>query len=274
MLPEVYHWRKIKLKNIFLRLLKLSNAKRVGNVGLRNKINIAMKCVADVCEYLNINPSEFAERQNQWPNMEEALWNDSKGDLEVFYKSWNGEYAGYNICCNAYNQLLYNENFDVLAHVCESEGTYLDYGCGTAALAFRLFLEGLIKGKLVLLDVKNDTNKFIEWRIKKYGLEGEISFYNIEDADLRERATALFCIDVLEHLPNSTEVFIEKIHPLIEKNGLLVLRAPWRGQLTHLDAAADDFYCNGGRKFLAKRYAEYYRFANHDIGAVYRKIKD
>ncbi|MDR2001930.1 MAG: hypothetical protein LBQ74_02770 [Prevotella sp.] len=102
-----------------MRLLKYCGIYRpdIKNISLPEIVTIIIQCIADVCEYLNITPDEFLRRNQQWPSLEEFLWNESDGDLSLFYRSWNGKYAEYNICCNSYNQLLYPENFGVLAHI-------------------------------------------------------------------------------------------------------------------------------------------------------------
>ncbi|MDR2001929.1 MAG: hypothetical protein LBQ74_02765 [Prevotella sp.] len=132
-------------------------------------------------------------------------------------------------------------------------------------------MSGYIKGRLILLDVRNDTNDFIHWRIKKYGLEDAVEFHDADAFNAMGICDGLFCIDVLEHLSNSSEIFIKRIDPLIKCGGFAILRAPWGGQLTHIDAARDNFYTAGGKEFLMRNYKEYYRFDANDIGAVYRK---
>ena len=69
------------------------------------------------------------------------------------------------------------------------------------------------------------------------------------------------------------EIFINKIHPLLKIGGLIYLRAPWRGQLTHIDEAADNFYLSGGRRFLYEKYREVYRTSSIDISCVYKKVR-
>ena len=83
----------------------------------------------------------------------------------------------------------------------------------------------------------------------------------------------VIALDVLEHLENSSEIFCSGIYPMLKKGGLIILNAPWRGQLTHIDKAADDFYHNGGRKFLSKHFHEIYRLGSNDVSCVYEKIK-
>jgi len=99
-----------------------------------------------------------------------------------------------------------------------------------------------------------------------------VQFQNLLDFFKPDSADGIICIDVLEHLENSSEVFINKIHPLLKVDGLIYLRAPWRGQLTHIDQAADNFYLKGGRSLLSEKYVEVYRTSSIDISCVYRKI--
>jgi hypothetical protein len=65
---------------------------------------------------------------------------------------------------------------------------------------------------------------------------------------------------------------MNKIHPLIKQGGMLYLKAPWRGQLTHIESAAIDFYRNGGRNFLREKYIIISRFQPIDIACLYKKI--
>jgi len=224
----------------------------------------------DVKEYMNINIEQFYEYSNQWPKFEEKLF--FKNDLSSFYKSWNNKASYYNICCNVINQHIEIMNFQVIASYFKKDGLYIDYGCGTASLSIGLFLENKLRGKLILLDVPNDVNKFVKYRIKKNHLEKWVNFLNVLDYFEPNNANGIICIDVLEHLENSSEIFINKIHPLLKVGSFIYLRAPWRGQLTHIDKAADNFYLKGGRSFLAEKYVEVYRSSSMDISCVYRKI--
>jgi len=225
----------------------------------------------DAKEYINITIDQFYEHSNKWPTYEEELF--LKNDLSNFYQSWNSEAAYCNICCNIINQHREISNFEAIASYFTKEGKYIDYGCGTGALSLGLFLESKLKGTLLLLDVSNDINKFVEYRIKKNNLQEFVQFLNVLNYFEPDNADGIICIDVLEHLENPSEIFINKIYPLLKIGGLIYLRAPWRGQLTHIDQAADDFYLNGGRKFLSEKYVEIYRISSIDISCVYKKVR-
>ena len=225
----------------------------------------------DAIEYMNININQFYEYINQWKIYEEKLF--LQNDLSGFYQSWNDEAAYYNICCNIINQHIEISSFEVIASYFTKEGKYIDYGCGTGSLSLGLLLQNKLKGTLLLLDMPNDINKFIEYRIKKNNLRKFARFSNVLNYFEPDSADGIICVDVLEHLENSSEIFINKIHPLLKIGGLIYLRAPWRGQLTHIDQAADDFYFNGGRKFLYRKYREIYRTSSMDISCVYKKVR-
>jgi len=229
--------------------------------------------IFDALEFYNINLEEFWINVNKWQNEEKKLWNISKSPIH-FYQKWNNNYAIMNSCANIANQLLYIDLYRIVNYYFSKKGIYVDYGCGTATLSLGLTINQKINGNLKLLDVPNDIKKFIEYRINKYYLNTKVDFEDVFSFNEKHFCDGLLCIDVLEHIENSSEVFIEKISPIIKIGGLLIFRAPWRGQLTHLDNAADDFYINGGRKYLSKKYKEIMRFGNIDIACVYKKIKD
>lgn len=225
----------------------------------------------DAKEYMDINIKQFYEYAAEWPTIEKKLF--QKNNLSNFYQSWNNKASYCNICCNIINQHIEIMNFQIIASYFTKEGKYVDYGCGTGSLSIGIFLENRLRGKLILLDVPNGVNKFVKYRIKKNQLQKYVQFQNVLNFFKPDSADGIICIDVLEHLENSSEIFINKIHPLLKVGGLIYLRAPWRGQLTHIDKAADNFYLKGGRSLLSKKYVEVYRTSSMDLSCVYRKIK-
>lgn len=227
--------------------------------------------IQDAMKYMNIGLDDFYCYADKWNKHEMMLFEEN--DLAAFYQSWNQEFAHYNICANIINQHREIVNFDTILKTFPKQGTYVDYGCGTAALSLGLFLGKTLSGNLLLLDVNNDVRRFVDYRIKKHELADSVKFHDVFAFQDHEICDGLICIDVLEHLENATEIFVKKIHPLVKMGGVIYLRAPWRGQLTHIDEAADDFYLNGGRKFLAEKYIEVYRNSTIDISCVYKKIK-
>jgi len=177
-----------------------------------------------------------------------------------------------NVCANTINQLAWTKYQTIVPYYFSNNGIYADFGCGTATLSLGLKINDRIKGDLILLDIPNDVQDYVKYRINKYNLNGHVKYQDAINFKENFSFDGILCIDVLEHIENSSEVFIEKIVPMIKKGGFLILRAPWRGQLTHPDSAADNFYGCGGRQFLSKHFKEVFRFGTTDIDCVYKKV--
>lgn len=232
--------------------------------------------IEDAKEYLGISTDDFFECANLWPKKEETLFLSRKGN-DTFYKEWKGEYAKYNICANILNQFNDTINFktiyNYLPGILNNNSVVIDYGCGTATLSIALAIENIIKSKIILLDIDNDIKKFVLFRIDKHNLNRDISVHDVITFSENNICNALYCIDVLEHIEKSSDTLINKIHPMIKQNGILYLKAPWRGQLTHIDSAAIDFYFNGGRHFLREKYTLLSRVQPIDIACLYKKTR-
>jgi len=270
-LPENRYYRLGKLR-FLLQKIK-------ANFGLKESLEdtrtLVLKsysyALRDAKEFMKITTGEFYDYSEKWQNMENELFSKNRG--EEFYRSWSGIQAHCNICANIINQHLQPSEFQVIASFFKKRGHYIDFGCGTASLSLGLLLEDKLRGSLSLLDVPNDIDKYIRYRIEKYNLQNFVSTSNVLNYSNPEAADGILCIDVLEHLENASSVFIDKVHPLLKVGGLMYLRSPWRGQLTHIDEAADDFYLKGGRKFLSSRYEEIYRTSSIDISCLYKKLR-
>lgn len=228
--------------------------------------------IMDAIEYYGINLAVFWKNVEKWPDEEAELWNNSKNVFD-FYSNWNGPISEMNACANIVNQMRPIELQKIVSHFFSKKGEYVDYGSGTATLSLGLKMNGLIEGNLTLIEVPNDIQDFVRYRTNKHKLQDSIYIKDITTFEKVDFADGLMCIDVLEHIENSSEVFITKISPIIKKGGILILRAPWRGHLTHLDCAADNFYYNGGKKHLTEYYTKIFRFGREDISCVYRKKK-
>lgn len=221
-------------------------------------------------EFYDLTRQEFFENIEKWQFTEKKLF-DEADNLKEFYESWNDKASIENSCANIINQMVWIENYNVCAKYSVKSDVVIDYGCGTGSLAFGLALNHKVKNKMILLDVPNDVSKFREYRVSKNNLLS-VKTENIFTFDEKHVADLIICLDVLEHLENSSDILMNKIYPLLKVGGNLILRAPWRGQMTHIDEAADNFYFDGGREFLSKHFSEVYRFGSSDISAVYKKI--
>lgn len=227
--------------------------------------------VNDCSSFFNMSHDEFWDSVDTWEKMERGLFENAPTVLD-FYQQWRGVAARKNVCANIVNQMLDPRLYSICAYYAERADSAADFGCGTGTLSLSLLLNGHVGGDLLLLDVPNDVRRFIDFRCDRHNLN-RVSFENVLDFTPRDKQVDLvICIDVLEHLENSSEVFCENIFPLLRTGGFLILRAPWRGQLTHIDGAADNFYAEGGRRFLARNFQEVFRFGSKDISCVYRKV--
>ena len=236
-----------------------------------------VKAVEDAKEYLCITTDEFMDFAMAWTEKEKILFMN-RNSLNTFYENWKDDFARYNICANILNQHMDSVSFQLFYNYFSkyhfAKNTLIDYGCGTASLSLAFAIEKLVSTNIILLDVKNDINDFIKFRVAKHKLSDTVSLHDVLLFDEKGCCDGLYCIDVLEHLENSSEVFINRVHPMLRVGGIMYLKAPWRGQLTHIDEAADNFYLKGGRKLLGKKYDLVYRAGAMDIMGIYRKIAE
>lgn len=231
----------------------------------------------DAKEYLGITTDDFYLYANEWYKKEEYLF-VNKNSVQDFYISWENDYAKYNICANVLNAFQDEVNFSTLYKYFYNNNeikVITDYGCGTGSLSIAFCMSPSVqeKERIILLDVQNDVSNFVKYRIAKHNLSNKVVYKDVLTYVPEGKVDGLYCIDVLEHLENASEIFIDKISPMIKYNGLLYLKAPWRGQLTHIDEAPDNFYSQGGRDYLESNYQLIYRCLPIDIASVYKKIK-
>ena len=252
---------KLKIKK---RMFDLVSSRKSSFIQLSLAIDDAMK-------FYGLTKKEYFQKAKNWKLTEKKLF-DNASSLKEFYASWNDEASIENTCANIMNQMILFENYSVCAEYALKSDVVIDYGCGTGSLSLGLALDGKIKGKLVLLDVQNDIDDFRKFRVDENNLSN-VSTADIFNFNKRNIADLVICLDVLEHIEESSDVFINSLSPLLKAGGYLILKAPWRGQMTHIDKAADDFYLNGARRFLLENYKLIYRFGAIDVCAVYQKIK-
>ena len=274
MLPEYKYNKLARLKFILGKILRKLGIEKPGIDLLENRTNILIQLVIaieDAKKFYKISNSNFFDNLNSWGDLEKDLFQKANS-LKEFYESWNSDAAIKNVCVNILNQLIWFENYNVCAEYTTKADYIIDYGCGTGALSIGLALDKKIKNQLVLLDVPNDVSGFREFRIKEHSLKN-VKQENVYTFKSESKADLIICLDVLEHLENSSSIFMNQMCPLLKVGGYMILRAPWRGQMTHIDAAADDFYLNGGRKYLSQHFEEVNRFGTLDICCVYKKTK-
>jgi len=115
---------------------------------------------------------------------------------------------------------------------------------------------------------------FVRFRLEKRFLKSQLEIHAAHRFQGPRQYAMIYCVDVLEHLLNPSDIFLNKIDPLLIRGGLLYIKAPWRGQLTHLDEAPENFYRWGGRKQLSRKYTTIMRAHPMDMATVFRKVSD
>jgi 2-polyprenyl-3-methyl-5-hydroxy-6-metoxy-1,4-benzoquinol methylase len=225
----------------------------------------------DAQEFLGIDEKEFWRLVEIWPVLEEKLFHNRQ-DLEEFYRSWSGDFARANICANLFNQFLSADVYHAVGpHIARAQRV-LDYGCGTASVTLAHALRSPTSTEFMLIELQEEIREFIGHRVAKHS-PLQVQARDIHQIKDEQPFDLVMCIDVLEHLEKPSEVFINSLLPKVMVGGHLILRAPWRGQLTHIDAAPEDFYSHGGRKALSKYFIEIQRIGVNDVDAVYKRIR-
>jgi ubiquinone/menaquinone biosynthesis C-methylase UbiE len=187
-----------------------------------------------------------------WPELSKTLWNHVSP--EEFYLSWHGKIGAANIIANILDQLSRSYLASALMkHLNGFKGKALDFGCGTATISLAWQKDFAPDSNLILSDIENLSRRYVEWRIAKTPL-CSVEFADIHLKSVQDNSLdALLCIDVLEHLPNPSEIFC-LIDRKLKIGGVFFLQAPWGGFHEHLDEAITDWYDNGGHKRLTTCY--------------------
>lgn len=174
--------------------------------------------VKDVSEYLNI-PVSVGLRQAKIKDSdsEDILWRQQERHDKADYRDYYSKNSHY-----LERQDWYNRSCDLrFLRFIPFQGNMLDYGCGTAYVAFK----AKRKRKDISLHIADIpealTKDFTIWRLKKHGFE--FSWYDI-DKEENDKFPVKFdfirCHDVLEHTfhPDRT---IKNLFESLESGGVL-----------------------------------------------------
>lgn len=270
----VLYLRLLSLKAYYRACLALRKCicrkERAGLINAQTAANLIVQS-AKLMKYLNITAAEFVALLKKWRDYSRLIGEFS--DSQEFYLSWTGEMGKSNLCANIVNQVVvYEEIFDYLTEYLRGRNLVCcDYGCGAATFSFLLH-EELQFVSLHLYDVENAAAEFVRWTINVDGIP-EALWFNVMKTEVQyETYDLLVCLDVLEHLKNSSEVF-SRIGKMLKLNGFLVLRAPWGNHVEHIPEAAIDFYEGGGYKSLKRCFKRVHHFGGEHINGVYRKVR-
>jgi hypothetical protein len=233
--------------------------------------------VYDVCEYLGTDLSGFIEMTDDHSRWALELWDRVGGNADEFNRSIIGLVGRKNVCANTMCSFdlkyTYDTLYSILRMLSKRNGALrlCDYGCCNANISFSMLLGGYVS-KLRMCDLYSESTEFIKRRIQKYGLEDRAEWIEVGTPATGELFDVVYCIDVLEHTLNPSQILEMEIAPLLEKQGYLIIQAPWGGGVvSHLDEAIVDFYTQGGRQYLSKNFKKIYSMTAMDISGVWKK---
>lgn len=236
-----------------------------------------LQAINDCCEFLKIDLNKFSLYYSEHTNWPRILWEKCNGDPDKFNEQITGECGRANICANCICSFALKYSYDAiygfLENLAKSKETIrvCDYGCANANISFAMLLRNKISF-LTMCDIYNESTGYINYRIKKYGVEKRAVWKDVRLITDHNEYDAIICFDVLEHTKNPSEILEKKIYPMLKKGGLLIIQAPWGGNVvSHLDEAIFDFYKNSGRRFLKRHFKEIYHMATIDISGVWVK---
>jgi 2-polyprenyl-3-methyl-5-hydroxy-6-metoxy-1,4-benzoquinol methylase len=191
----------------------------------------------------------------RWPQFVREDYNPERPD--DFYSSWTGKRGASNIIANIVDQ--FGREYFVAAMAAffappySYSGTILDFGSGTAAVSLPWHWSFAPHARLLLADVENLPREFVRHEATQHP-ECKVEFIDISLKEAPDHSIDIaFCIDVLEHLPNPSEVFFN-LHRKLKSGGLLFIQAPWGGHPEHLDCAPIDWENNGGAQRIKSEY--------------------
>jgi 2-polyprenyl-3-methyl-5-hydroxy-6-metoxy-1,4-benzoquinol methylase len=236
-----------------------------------------LNAINDCCEFLKIDLKTFIDNFNNHQQWTKELWDESKGDANYFNKMLAQKYADKNIVANCVYSFSLKYSYDTLYYylnrlaATNKSVVLCDFGCANAHLSFAMHRRQLIT-HLELCDLPGMVEDFIKFRNTKYDMN-TITWQNAEHFAVKENYfDAVICFDVLEHLPNPSQVLITVLYPLLKPGGYLFMQAPWGGDVpSHLDEAINDFYRNEGRNFLSKRFRKINTMSAMDISGAWIK---
>jgi 2-polyprenyl-3-methyl-5-hydroxy-6-metoxy-1,4-benzoquinol methylase len=236
-----------------------------------------LNAINDCCEFLQIDLKTFIKDYNEHQDWTGKLWEQSKGDSKYYYDNIPLKYGDKNLIANCIFSFSLKYSYDALYYYLKQLAdirktlTVCDFGCANAHLSFAMMQRGLIS-QLYMYDLPNKSADFVNHRNRKYGIT-TAEWHDARNIEIKaNQFDAIICFDVLEHLPNPTEMLSKILYPILKKGGYLFLQAPWnRGVPSHLDEAIFDFYLKGGKKFLSNKFRKIYTMTAMDISGVWMK---
>lgn len=203
------------------------------------------------CEYLRWTPEQFNHAVRAWPALSRTSF-AQHAQSDDFYRHWTGETGRMNICANIVDQFRRHDVCRIAQRLGQTSlrsARILDLGAGTGSVTFAFFPDATVD----YVDVPNEPANFLRWRLAQSGRTTH-RHLPVEQLAQVPMVDGCLCVDVLEHLPNPSDIFREQIHTRLAPGGQLILRAPWGGHPEHLPDAQRHWEQQGGAQLLATHY--------------------
>lgn len=265
-------YRKLKILNKVNHLRSILGSQLKRNRHYRfNCLPYLLREIVYLLDYLGISFKEFNSLYQKWDTYVSEFGKFE--NPQDFYLSWTNEMGRSNLCANLVNQVIpYTALYSyIISEFGNRSVDYCDYGCGTGTFSFIVNQRASLK-TVHLYDVQNAAADYIDFRIKTGGLENFKWFNVLDKRKTHFKYDLIICLDVLEHLQDSSRVFI-KISGMLKRGGVLILRTPWGNYPEHIPEAAVNFYREEGYVYLRKKYKLIHHFGNFHIHGAYKKIE-
>ncbi|MBI5830691.1 MAG: class I SAM-dependent methyltransferase [Armatimonadetes bacterium] len=229
--------------------------------------------IGDVAAFFGLEREQVYDQAATWSQRQRAML--AEGIPGDHYAHWLGDDGRANVCLNTIDQFYRTDVFAVICqlHTAGLVRDVVDFGCGTGVVSYPHLSRCR---SAVMVDVPNVAQDFLRWRLERDRLHHVILLHHEAVGPLpAESFDLVCCIDVLEHLPEPTQVF-EQFDRWLRPGGFYLHRAPWaeseedEREVGHLLAAPVDWNRPGGAaEQLARRYE---RLAPVSFGGLYRKL--
>lgn len=225
------------------------------------------QAVSDVCAFANCSREMFFLAGQRWIDNLNAR--QGPIDAQSYYVEATGDDQLGWIASQVWLQFSAPTLWLALERISGAENVdCLDFGCGTGAVPFAL--RDRFR-RVLFCDVANAAQAFIDWRRQRYDARN-VATLTPDRLDGIGPVQLLLLMDVLEHLPDSSEVFA-RATALLEPGGLLLFNAPWHSRAPiaeHLATAEADWYkAGGGAALLADQF---HQIEAWEHGGVYQRL--
>ena len=103
-----------------------------------------------------------------------------------------------------------------------------------------------------------------------------LQVHSLDEISSDQMFDLILCVDVLEHLADSGQVFFS-LDKRLHEGGYLVLQAPWGGIPEHIPEALENWIHSGAQRRLEEGYEKignlnpFILACRHGVSAIYRK---